>query len=111
MYYFYTVACVLGISIGQILFKQAANGFNRTGSIFDPVSLSYLMLALVLYAITTLGWVYILRHLSLIRAYPFMALAFVIVPLLAFLFLGESVSTGYLLGVFLIAVGIIFTSL
>ncbi len=109
LYYLYTVICVFGIAVGQILFKLAANGFSKSGSYFDKGSLLYLFLALCLYGVTTIGWVWILKHLSLVRAYPFMALAFVIVPLLAMFFLGENISFNYLLGALLIVCGIILT--
>ena len=109
MYYILTVLCVLGISIGQILFKTAAVGFNNSGTWFNFNALIILFFALFLYAVTTVGWVIILRHLPLIKAYPFMALAFIIVPMLSFFFLGEEAGFTYWLGTLLITIGIIVT--
>ncbi|QHC35290.1 EamA family transporter [Komagataeibacter xylinus] len=106
---FFAFLCVVGISIGQILFKLCANGFTKAGSFYDFRSLSILLLALVLYGITTIGWIWVLQKIDLGRAYPIMALAFVIVPCLSYLFLGESFNRQYFVGTALIMAGILIS--
>ena len=86
---FATLLCVLGISIGQLLFKKAAAALPAVVSLPALLKNGWLIAALALYGITTLGWVWILRHAPLHMAYPFMGLAFLIVPTLAWTFLGE----------------------
>lgn len=104
---FYTLLCVTGIAFGQILFKISATGFRKAGTLFDPSSLGILTGALVLYGVTTIGWVWILQRAELGRIYPFMALAFVIVPILSYFFLHENFNKQYILGVIIIVTGII----
>lgn len=106
----YTLLCVLGISIGQLLFKQAAATLPATLSLVGLLQNWWLMAALVLYGFTTLGWVWILRHAPLHVAYPFMGLAFLIVPTLAWLLFGEPIGWRTLVGGALILVGVALAS-
>ena len=69
-----------------------------------------LIASLALYGITTLGWVWILRHAPLHLAYPFMGLAFLIVPTLAWAFLGEPLHWRTLAGGVLIMAGVALAS-
>ena len=104
------LTCVAGIAAGQILFKLAAvnmagggNGGFNLWRYLNP----YLLTALVLYMATTLLWVWVLRTVSLNMAYPFMALAFFLVPLLSNFLLGEPFGTRHLIGNLLIISGIL----
>ena len=96
------------IAIGQILFKLA----SRDVAGADMASLmklsvnGYFMLALVLYGTATVSWVYVLRHFPLSKAYMFMGLSFVFVPLLSYLLLKEPVNLRYLAGAAFIILGI-----
>jgi undecaprenyl phosphate-alpha-L-ara4N flippase subunit ArnE len=97
------------ISAGQILFKLTsarAGGADAAGLIavlFDP----YLIAALAIYGVGTIVWVYVLKSVPLTVAYPFMALTFCVVPLLAWCLLGEILSLRYLLGAVLIMAGLV----
>ena len=101
-----TLLCVLGISIGQLLFKKAAMYVPAQPGWQGWLMNGWLMTAFVLYGITTLLWVWVLRHAPLHLAYPFMGLAFLIVPGLAWLVLGEPFSARTVVGGLLILVGI-----
>ena len=107
----YLIACVFSISVGQLLFKLAANysttHFPQEITLTSYIMNPYLWSALVIYGSATLFWMWLLRSVPLNQAYPFMALAFVIVPLLSSLFLGEKVDARYLVGVALIMAGLI----
>jgi drug/metabolite transporter (DMT)-like permease len=107
--YFLTVLCVMGIAAGQVLFKLSANAMNRTGSFFALETLAVFFATMVLYGITSVGWVLILRRAELGKVYPFMALAFVIVPLASRYFFGERFAPSYFVGTALIMVGIVVT--
>lgn len=109
MSYLVAVLCVLGISAGQLMFKYSAEAMRQAGSHTDPRGLAVLFVALVLYALTTLAWVWVLQKLPLGRVYPLMALAFVLVPLGSHWVFGETFSSGYFIGVGLIALGIVVT--
>ena len=97
------------ISAGQVLFKKTSErliGRHDEGFLsiaFDPVFIA----ALVLYGTATLIWIYVLKLVPLSYAYSFMALTFVMVPLLSLLFLGESLNWRYYLGTVFIIVGLI----
>ncbi|GAB1383920.1 MAG TPA: hypothetical protein PKE22_09375 [Ottowia sp.] len=105
-----TLLCVLCIAIGQLLFKKAALALPAQAQLLDWVFNGWLVASLVLYGITTLGWVWILRHAPLHLAYPFMGLAFLIVPTLAWAFLGEPLHWRTLAGGVLIMAGVALAS-
>ena len=98
--------CVCGIAAGQLLFKCTADSQSVSGSYLHPRTLLWLLSALFLYGVTTFGWIWTLQHGPLARLYPLMALAFVIVPLLSSVLLGERIQTTYWLGVALIVAGV-----
>ena len=85
----YTLLCVLAISVGQLMFKKAATAMPAPLTVSSLLHNGWLFASLVLYGITTLAWVWILRSAPLHLAYPFMGLAFLIVPTLAWMLLGE----------------------
>src|SRR5215510_14801958 len=71
-------AYALGMSGGQILFKQAAvhlNGIGITDRLLSLMHNLYFVSALVLYGALSLLYVWILTFTPLSRAYPFVALA------------------------------------
>ena len=101
-----TVLCVLGISLGQLLFKKAAMAMADAASLQSWIFNPWLIAALALYGVTTLAWVWVLRNAPLQLAYPFMGLAFLIVPTLEWLFLGNAIKMPTIIGGCLILVGV-----
>lgn len=110
--YALALVCVMGIAAGQIMFKFSAIAINQAGTFFAPRPLLLFGCTVALYGLTSIGWVLILRDAELGKIYPVMALAFVLVPLVSHWIFGETYSTGYFLGSFLIAAGLmmIFTT-
>ncbi|AVP58814.1 EamA family transporter [Pulveribacter suum] len=106
----FTLLCVVGISIGQLLFKKAAAALPAALSLGAVVTNGWLLAALALYGVTTLAWIWVLRHAPLHLAYPFMGLAFLIVPTLAWLLLGEPLHWRTLAGGALIMAGVALAS-
>lgn len=105
-----TLLCVLLISAGQLLFSAAARQWHVDGWSWATLSgfLSPIMLlALTVYGFATLLWVYVLRTVPLASAYALFSLAFLIVPVLAWLFLGEKLAVNTLVGGAIIVVGVI----
>ena len=108
-------ACLM--SLGQILFKKTAISLSETLNAEDSYGLiegiiralhiPWLYLALSIYAIATIFWLYILQRIPLPLAYPFSALAMVIVPILATYLFGDRLTFSYWIGVLLIFSGII----
>ena len=107
------VTFAASMATGQVLFKLGAlkappaeglSGWLHL--IFQPVVLS----ALCLYAASTLLWLWLLQRIPLTTAYPFAALAFLLVPFGGWVFFKEPLNTRYLIGVGLILGGVILTS-
>ncbi|WP_122666819.1 EamA family transporter [Pseudomonas viridiflava] len=107
MTYLIALFCVLGLAAGQILFKLSATSLHRAGTFFDVSTMAYFFIALMLYGLTTVGWVWVLQKVELGKIYPLMAIAFVIVPLASHLLLGEKFQPQYFIGVALIIAGIV----
>lgn len=109
MPYFIAFICVLGIAVGQILFKLSASLLEKSSNYLDVRFLTVLSLALGLYGITTIAWVWVLQKIELGKAYPLMALAFVLVPIGSYFVFGERFQLQYFIGIAIIIVGIIIT--
>lgn len=108
-----TFSLIMGA--GQILFKATALQLNRgeAGLAGLPRTLAtswQFWLALFLYGLATLIWIRVLQTVPLNRAYPFMALAFVIVPAAGAFFFGEVLTKPWLIGTTLIIAGVLITS-
>jgi undecaprenyl phosphate-alpha-L-ara4N flippase subunit ArnE len=102
-----TALTVLAMSGGQILFKLAArNMASGEGLQGQVLQNHWLWVALVVYAAATVFWVLLLRQMPLSVAYPFVALAFLIVPLLSHWLLGEALHWQNLVGAGVIVVGV-----
>ncbi len=109
MVYLIALLCVVGIAIGQILFKYSASSLQLTGSILATPTVWIILSALALYGVTTIAWIWVLQFAHLGRVYPMMALAFVLVPLASHFAFDEQFTLSYVLGVLCIAAGIILT--
>jgi multidrug transporter EmrE-like cation transporter len=100
----------VAMAAGQLLFKRAANQIGTatgTSWVLEVVRQPSMWLALALYGAATLLWVRILTTVPLSRAYPFAALAFVLVPAASYIFFNESLSVRYALGTALIIAGVV----
>ncbi len=110
-----SAAIVLGALLctvaGQLLFRGAALSANVNGGFFNPKSLMLFATAIALYGVMTLLWAHALRELPLSRAYPFMALSFLIIPVAEHLLFGQVWSWNAILGGMIIVAGIIVTQL
>jgi undecaprenyl phosphate-alpha-L-ara4N flippase subunit ArnE len=101
------VAFMLGI--GQLLFKIAAERLvvDRGWGAFAWSLVGWPMISvLLLYAVATVLWVYLLHGLALSRAYPFIALVFVFVPLLSWLAFRDALDLRYGIGLALMMAGL-----
>lgn len=106
------LAFTLLLAAGQLLFKKA--GFELRGGplgagVLRVLGSTAFYAALSLYGIATILWIWILSRVPLSRAYPYVALGVVLVPLASLLIYGERVGHGFWLGAALIVVGIIIT--
>lgn len=97
------------IGVGQVMFKITGQKLAAypaapvQAALLSPVFLG----ALTLYGGATLLWVYVLKTVPLSYAYSFMALTFVIVPVLAHFWFGEALNARYFIGMGLVIAGLI----
>ena len=100
---------VLMIAAGQVLFKLLGLRLQAGVPILEPRMLGIALGSVAIYGMATLLWIYVLKTLPLTRAYPFMALSFVLVPLGGVLFFSEAVRPMYVAGLVLIVAGVVLT--
>lgn len=102
-----TLLTVLALSTGQVLFKLAADHleFSASGLVHSLLN-PKLLLALIIYAVATGMWLVVLKMTPLRIAYPFIAMAFVFVPVLSHYILGEQLHWGTFAGAGLIVAGV-----
>ena len=104
------------MSLGQILFEKTAlsislsmssnNSLGLVEGLIKALSVPWLYIALCVYALATVFWLYLLQRIPLSLAYPFSAFAMVIVPIAAVLIFGERLTWSYWVGVLFISIGI-----
>jgi len=103
-----------GMAGGQLLFKAAALRYAPDAPLGERllgvVANSYFLGAVVLYGSLTVLWVWVLTFTPLSRAYPFVALAFAITPLLGGLVFGEPIAPRLLFGIALILGGLLLVA-
>lgn len=99
---------VVLLCFGQVLLKLAAMDMKNI-SIYSLLQ-SKLILALCVYGSATVLWIAVLRHVPLGLAYPFVGLTFLIVPILSWFWMSESVSLNTIVGGAVILIGIWITA-
>jgi drug/metabolite transporter (DMT)-like permease len=103
------IVYALGMSVGQVLFKlsaQRAKGETTAAFLTSLPGNVYFAVAVVVYAVLTVVWVWVLTRVPLSLAYPFVALAFVFTPAFAWVVFGEALGGAYVLGLALILLGL-----
>ena len=101
---------VLTIVVGQILFKMSASGVVLDQGIIQMLSslLNWRFVsATVIYALGTVVWVVLLKSVPLSRAYPFIAVSFAVMPLIAYVLFDENINVQYLLGLLMFLAGLL----
>ena len=103
-----------GMAGGQLLFKAAALRYASEAPLGERllslVQNVYFLAAIVLYVALTVLWVWILTFTPLSRAYPFVALAFAMTPLLAGFVFGEAVTARLMIGIGFILGGLLLVA-
>lgn len=106
------IAVPLVISIGQILFKRSSETLSGPdGPIWGLIASPHFWTALVMYGLATVAWVFVIRDMPIGRAYMFMALSYIYIPLLSLLFLSESITAPQIIGALIICVGIVVSGM
>ncbi len=120
VYFFYLIFFVLLMCTGQILFKKTALILSQANlaislnkileTLIILIKIPYFFFALLVYASATLFWLFILQKIPLSLAYPFTALAMVIIPILSIFLFQEKLSFYYWVGASFIVIGIFIIS-
>jgi len=105
-FYFQIAVTIIFVSFGQILFKYSSMLLNRGYEALSINVIGCVFLAFLSAGLGSIIWIILLRNIDLSRAYPFMALSFILVPLLGFIFFNEQLSTPYLIGAMFVISGI-----
>jgi drug/metabolite transporter (DMT)-like permease len=107
-------AYAAGMAGGQLLFKTASLRVAAEGSLAArAVSLlhnGWFLAAILLYGALSVLWVWVLTFTPLSRAYPFVAIAFALTPLLGGLVFNEPLSLRLVLGIAVIACGLVLVA-
>lgn len=102
-------AIILGV-VGQFFYKTGALK-QKSENLFSIVFNPYFILASSFYALSSIFWFLSLRKLELSFAYPFLAIGYVLVFLIGITFFKESIKISKIIGIILIAIGLIILSL
>jgi drug/metabolite transporter (DMT)-like permease len=101
----------VGMAGGQVLFKFAAQRVPAGGAVREQLTSllgnTYLFVAFAFYCALAICWVWILTFTPLSRAYPFVALAFAITPVLGVWLFDEPISLRLGLGIVAVVLGLI----
>lgn len=107
-------AYAVGMAGGQLLFKMAALRVSAQDTLVERAFGLLLnwqfLLALALYFALAVLWVWVLTFTPLSRAYPFVAIAFAITPILGAFLFAEPLSFRLIVGVVVILGGLLLVS-
>jgi len=98
----------IAIGMGQLMFRAT----SQTTGVLSVISIGSLFLnpwflsAVLLYGVATVAWIFVLQSVPIGRAYQFMSLSFVVVPVGAWWIFGESMDVRQAVGVAVIVGGI-----
>ena len=84
---------------------------NRTAALAAIATSPFIWGGLVTYGIGTLLWLFVLSKVPVSFAYPFVALGIVLTTLSGLLILGEQLSRLSMLGIVIVAIGIVTIAL
>jgi len=103
-YIIYALSTVILISLGQVLFKLSSKDL-KVENIHDIIGFilgKYLILALIIYIISTVLWIVTLSKMDLGYSYLLLSLSYPFVLILSHLFLQEEISSYKLVSILLI---------
>lgn len=105
------VVYAVSLAGGQVLFKYAALSHSGTGSFAHRIVGLALnpafVAAIVLYAVLSAFWVWLLTTIPLSKAYPFVALAFLLTLVAGVVIFREPMSARLLIGGGLVLAGLL----
>jgi multidrug transporter EmrE-like cation transporter len=104
------ISIMLGAA-GQIGFKYGAIRIPDSGTLLAKAIAAWpILLGLVLYGLSTILWIYILRFVELSYAYPLLSLGYVLVFTASYFLFNEPIGALRLGGLALILAGIVLVA-
>lgn len=110
----------LGLLVGQVLFKLAAKtaamaaktaaGSSLLERGWGIVANIYFLTGAAIYFALSVFWVWLLTQVPLSKAYPFVAINFILAAVAGMLFFGETVSLLNAAGLLMIVAGIVLAT-
>lgn len=100
------------LAIGQVAFKKigtSIHGDSVMAALAAMLRSPLLYVALAIYAVATLLWIFLLSRVPLSQAYPWVAVTIFIVSLLGWWLFHERPSPIFWLGLLLVMAGIVLT--
>jgi drug/metabolite transporter (DMT)-like permease len=100
----------VGMAAGQLLFKTAALRLPAGDVSTRALALAangWFLAAVALYGVLSVLWVWVLSFTPLSRAYPFVAIAFALTPLVGAVAFGEPLSARAIVGIVVVALGLV----
>lgn len=98
------------LKIGSDRAADSGGGQGIVGLITSIVTSPMMLVGLFFYGCGALAWIAVLKQMDLSYAYPFLALNFVLIALVSFLFLGETVPSLRWIGIGAICIGILIVA-
>jgi drug/metabolite transporter (DMT)-like permease len=109
------ILVVATAAMAHILLKMGMNeiGEINSDSIKTPgvlirqlLTTHVILLAIPLYAVSSIGWLIVLSRLNLSVAYPLLASLYIFLPVLSMVFLSESLTVQHWVGILVIGIGV-----
>ncbi len=116
--YFYIFLCVVLNVISQLLLKTGMNtiGYfqmevnNLLNTSIKIATNPNIIIGLLLYGLSFALWLVALSRLDVSMAYPLLSIGYIIMPFVAYLFLGEVLSILRIVGICIIIAGVYIVS-
>lgn len=111
------LVCILAGSAGQILWKYGMSGMGKISGFDDLLRIQtlinifsnkYILIGLILYALSVVLWLGALSTLDVSFMYPMLSLGYVITSILGIYFFGENVTIIRWFGIALVVIGCFF---
>jgi drug/metabolite transporter (DMT)-like permease len=113
---FYLLVTVILLATSQILLKFGVSLFLKTENrdiythIYDMINSVPVVFGIILAGVASITWTMALNKYDLSYAYPFMMIPLPLVLILSMLIFGERISSGQLIGMFLLLSGVFIMS-
>ncbi len=109
------LAVMLGAT-GQIVMKKGMQIYGEVsagsvwGQLIPILKTPQVLIGFLCYAVSAVLWIAVVSNVDLSLAYPMVSLAYVVVFVASWLFLGEHISTLRIVGLLIIVAGVVVIS-